>query len=136
MAASRAPQHSSPRWRTHARPKVDAIGAGNHEFDTGFTDLSERIIPRMGVPHLSANVYTKGTTTVAAPLKEYEVFTKAGVRIAVVGAVTGDLVQGLGITQADAEQLKEAYGCAYEPMVDSEQLIAMPASATPRICSR
>jgi cell division protein FtsA len=45
-------------------------------------------------------------------------------------AVTGDLVQGLGITQADAEQLKEAYGCAYEPLVTSDQLIAVPASST------
>ena len=45
-------------------------------------------------------------------------------------AVTSDLVQGLGITNSDAEQLKEAYGCAYEPMVDAEQVIAMPASAS------
>jgi len=42
--------------------------------------------------------------------------------------VTSDLVQGLGITQHDAEQLKEAYGCAYEPLIDPEQVIAMPAS--------
>ncbi|MDQ8160172.1 MAG: cell division protein FtsA [Gemmatimonadota bacterium] len=45
-------------------------------------------------------------------------------------AVTSDLVQGLGITNQDAELLKEAYGCAYEPMVDSEQVIAMPATAS------
>ncbi|MFN9204883.1 MAG: cell division protein FtsA [Gemmatimonas sp.] len=43
--------------------------------------------------------------------------------------VTSDLVQGLGITQHDAEQLKEAYGCAYEPMVDPDQVIAMPATS-------
>jgi len=30
--------------------------------------------------------------------------------------VTGDLVQGLGITQADAERLKERYGVAYMPV--------------------
>jgi len=44
-------------------------------------------------------------------------------------AVTSDLVQGLGITQHDAEQIKEAYGCAYEPLIDPAQVIAMPASA-------
>jgi len=44
--------------------------------------------------------------------------------------VTSDLVQGLGVTQNDAEQLKEAYGCAYEPLVTSDQLIALPATAT------
>jgi cell division protein FtsA len=42
--------------------------------------------------------------------------------------VTSDLVQGLGITGHDAEQLKEAYGCAYEPLIDPAQVIAMPAS--------
>ena len=44
--------------------------------------------------------------------------------------VTNDLVQGLGITAADAEQLKDAYGCAYEPMIDPEQLIELPATAS------
>ena len=32
--------------------------------------------------------------------------------------VTNDIVHGLGLTQADAERVKERYGCAYEPMVD------------------
>jgi cell division protein FtsA len=45
-------------------------------------------------------------------------------------AVTSDLVQGLGVTQNDAEQLKEAYGCAYEPLMTVDQLIAVPATAT------
>jgi cell division protein FtsA len=43
--------------------------------------------------------------------------------------VTSDLVQGLGVTQNDAEQLKEAYGCAYEPLVAADQLIELPATA-------
>lgn len=89
---------------------VDAIATGNHEFDKGWADLSERVIPRMEVPHISANVYDAATgggiyepgkTTVAAPLEEYRVFTKGGVRIAYVGAVTGDLpslVSPAGIT--------------------------------------
>ncbi len=45
-------------------------------------------------------------------------------------AVTSDIVQGLGVTQSDAEQLKEAYGCAYEPLMTVDQLIAVPATAT------
>lgn len=44
--------------------------------------------------------------------------------------VTSDLVQGLGITQSDAERLKEAYGCAYEPLIDPAQVIAMPSTGT------
>src|ERR671915_1326878 len=31
--------------------------------------------------------------------------------------VTSDIVHGLGVTQADAERLKERYGCAHQPMV-------------------
>ncbi len=42
--------------------------------------------------------------------------------------VTNDIVQGLGVTQADAERLKERYGCAYEPMVDPTEVIALPST--------
>ncbi len=43
--------------------------------------------------------------------------------------VTNDIVQGIGVTQADAERLKERYGCAYEPMVDPEDVIELPSTA-------
>src|SRR5687767_15477236 len=42
--------------------------------------------------------------------------------------VTGDIVHGLGVTQADAERLKERYGCAYEPMVDPSEVIQLPST--------
>src|SRR5213083_331342 len=42
--------------------------------------------------------------------------------------VTSDIVQGMGVTQADAERLKERYGCAYEPLVDSEEVIQLPST--------
>jgi cell division protein FtsA len=52
--------------------------------------------------------------------------------VAVGGAtVTNDLVHGLAVSQADAESLKEAYGCAYEPKVRGDTaVIAIPASET------
>jgi cell division protein FtsA len=43
--------------------------------------------------------------------------------------VTSDLVHGLGVTQADAERLKEEYGCAYEPMVDPNEIVPLPGTA-------
>jgi cell division protein FtsA len=43
-------------------------------------------------------------------------------------SVTSDIVHGLGVTQADAERLKERYGCAYEPMVDSAAVIELPST--------
>jgi cell division protein FtsA len=42
--------------------------------------------------------------------------------------VTSDIVQGMGVTQADAERLKERYGCAYEPLVDPNEVIQLPST--------
>src|SRR5213079_458910 len=42
--------------------------------------------------------------------------------------VTSDIVQGIGVTQADAERLKERYGCAYEPLVDPAEIIQLPST--------
>lgn len=42
--------------------------------------------------------------------------------------VTSDIVHGLGVTQADAEKLKERYGCAYEPLVDPAEVIQLPST--------
>jgi len=42
--------------------------------------------------------------------------------------VTNDIVHGLGVTQADAERLKERYGCAYEPLVDPADVIQLPST--------
>ena len=42
--------------------------------------------------------------------------------------VTSDIVHGIGVTQADAERLKEKYGCAYEPLVDTEEIIQLPST--------
>jgi len=42
--------------------------------------------------------------------------------------VTSDLVQGLGVTQADAERLKERYGVAYVPLVDAAEMIDLPST--------
>jgi cell division protein FtsA len=43
--------------------------------------------------------------------------------------VTSDIVHGLGVTQADAERLKERYGCAYESLVDPAEVIRLPSTA-------
>ena len=42
--------------------------------------------------------------------------------------VTSDIVHGLGVTQADAERLKERYGCAYEPLVRQSDAIQLPST--------
>ena len=43
--------------------------------------------------------------------------------------VTSDIVHGLGVTQADAERLKERYGCAYEPLArQMNEPIVLPST--------
>jgi cell division protein FtsA len=42
--------------------------------------------------------------------------------------VTSDIVHGLGVTQGDAERLKERYGCAYEPLVNPKDEIQLPST--------
>ncbi|HEX5438777.1 MAG TPA: cell division protein FtsA [Gemmatimonadaceae bacterium] len=43
--------------------------------------------------------------------------------------VTSDITHGLGVTQADAEQLKEYTGCAYAPLVDASEMLELPSTA-------
>ncbi|PIF03748.1 MAG: bifunctional metallophosphatase/5'-nucleotidase [Propionibacterium sp.] len=87
-------QNDKPSSDTLKAAGVDAIAAGNHEFDRGFADLANRINNEdFGGPGtiVAANVYNKGTTTVAAPLVEYKLLDRGGITIGFVGAVTGDL---------------------------------------------
>jgi cell division protein FtsA len=42
--------------------------------------------------------------------------------------VTSDIVHGLGVTQTDAEKLKERYGSAYEPLVKPGESIKLPST--------
>ncbi|MEA4943345.1 MAG: bifunctional UDP-sugar hydrolase/5'-nucleotidase [Propionicimonas sp.] len=86
---------------------MDALGfsasaVGNHEFDRGFTDLTDRVQPLVQFPYLGANVYRKGTTTPALP--EYTILTVSGVKVGVIGAVTQEtpaLVSPGGIADLD-----------------------------------
>ena len=81
---------------------LQASAVGNHEFDRGFTDLTDRVIPRADFAHLGANVYERGTTTPA--LDEYELFAVNGLSVAVIGAVTeqtASMVSPAGIQMID-----------------------------------
>jgi len=46
------------------------------------------------------------------------------------GHVTSDIVQGLQVTQPEAERLKERFGAAYEALVDPAEIIQLPGTAT------
>ncbi|WP_127793773.1 ExeM/NucH family extracellular endonuclease [Agromyces sp. LHK192] len=81
---------------------LKASAVGNHEFDKGFADLTDRVIPSVDFPILGANVYLKGTTTPA--LQEYAIVDMGGVQVGVIGAVTQQtpsLVTPAGIATID-----------------------------------
>ena len=97
------------------QPTIDVLDAlelaasavGNHEFDQGFADLTNRVIGPDGDrnaawEYLGANVYAQGTTDPVLP--EYATFEMDGVEVAVIGAVTEEtpsLVTPAGIADLD-----------------------------------
>lgn len=107
-------------------PTIDALAAagldvsavGNHEFDAGFADLTDRVLSRFGGEHfgLGANVYLKGTKTPA--LDGYRIETVDGVRVAFIGTVTQDtaaMVTPTGIADIEfGDQLEAANRVAGE----------------------
>lgn len=84
---------------------VKASAVGNHEFDRGFTDLTDRVIgsPKNAAwDYLGANVYLKGTNTPALP--EYSIQTVGGITVGVIGVVTQEapsLVSPAGVANLD-----------------------------------
>lgn len=91
---------------------LDVSAVGNHEFDQGFADLTDRVIPRFGGEEfaLGANVYEKGTQTPA--LEPYTIeTTESGARIAFIGVVTPStrtLVNPAGIEDIEFGDMTEA----------------------------
>lgn len=122
-------------------PTIDALGAagldlsvvGNHEFDRGFQDLQERVIPRYGMKSeaegaegadyaLGANVYEKGTSKPA--LREYTIREVDGVSVGFIGTVTADtatLVSPSGIGDLTFGDQLEAANRVAEKLSDGDK---------------
>ncbi|TPW77616.1 ExeM/NucH family extracellular endonuclease [Schumannella soli] len=92
------------------QPTIDILNAldlkasavGNHEFDGGFSDLTDRVIGKTAKnakwDYLGANVYKEGTETPVLP--EYSIQTINGLKVGIIGAVTEEtksLVSPAGI---------------------------------------
>jgi 5'-nucleotidase len=97
---------------------LDLSAVGNHEFDAGFADLTDRVLPRFGDTTfgLGANVYQRGTDTPALP--EYAIEEVDGVRIGFIGTVTqqtATMVSPTGIADIEfGDQLEAANRVAAE----------------------
>lgn len=82
-------QQDVPTIETLNAAGLDVSAVGNHEFDQGFADLTDRVMPLADWEYLGANVYDKATNEPALP--EYWLQKFQGVTIGFVGAVTDEL---------------------------------------------
>ena len=113
---------------------VQSSAAGNHEFDRGYADLKDRVDERADFPTLAANVYKKGTTTVADGLKPYSIITVGTVKVGVIGVVTKEtasLVSPSGISGLDFGDPVTAVNKAAEDIKDKVDLTVLTAHAGP-----
>ena len=86
---SSAVQDDNPTLDVLNAMDIQTSTVGNHELDKGWEDFTGRVSKRAEFPYLAANLYTKGTTTPA--VAPYKIIERDGVKVAIVGAVTGDL---------------------------------------------
>ena len=92
---------------------TDASAVGNHEFDKGYDDLVDRIVPGTKGVQLGANIYKEDGSREIDPYRIVEV---EGVKVALVGTTSNltksksspDHVKGLNITDSSEEVNKEA----------------------------
>jgi 5'-nucleotidase len=68
--------------------ELDYSAVGNHEFDKGVADLTDRVIPLIEFPYLGANV----DGDPAAPINDpaYRIQEVEGVSVAIIGTVTDE----------------------------------------------
>ncbi|UOQ91259.1 ExeM/NucH family extracellular endonuclease [Agromyces endophyticus] len=102
-------QKDEPTIKALNAAGLDVSSVGNHEFDQGFADLTDRVMPMADWEYLGANIRDKATG--AAALPEYYTETFDGVTIGFVGAVTDELeslVSPAGIADISVEDPTEA----------------------------
>ena len=63
---------------------TDGSAVGNHEFDKGYKDLIDRIVPGTNGVQLGANIFVEGEQ----PVKPYTIVEKEGVKVALVGTTS------------------------------------------------
>lgn len=136
-------QDDSPTIDTLLDAGLDVSAVGNHEFDRGFADLTDRVLPEYGGGQygLGANVYKKGTKEPV--LDEYAVEDVDGVRVAFIGTVTPDtatMVDPAGIADLEfGDQLEAANRVADEitaqDLADVIVLLTHSGAATSDDCT-
>jgi len=110
-------------------PTIDALNAaglevsstGNHEYDQGWADLRDRVVPRADWAYINSNVFLKSTgKTALAPswVKEVD-----GIRVGFIGAVTEDLsslVSPAGIADLEVRNIADSVNAAAADLKDGD----------------
>lgn len=113
-------------------PTIDALNAagldvtvvGNHEFDTGWDDLTNRVIPRSTFPYLGANVLDTASNEVASPLASTWVKEFDGIRVGFVGAVTEEtpaLVSPGGVANLTFSDIAASLNAGAATLTDGDE---------------
>lgn len=136
-------QDDLPTIDTLKASGLDVSAVGNHEFDRGFADLTDRVLPEYGGGEfgLGANVYKAGTKEPV--LDEYAIKDVDGVRVAFIGTVTPDtatMVDPAGIAGLEfGDQLEAANRVADEitagDLADVIVLLTHSGAATSNDCA-
>lgn len=95
---------------------LDVSAAGNHEFDRGIADYTDRILPALNAPMLAANIGGNTALSAEGDGKGSVVKDVNGVRVGFVGVVTDELptlvspqsIAGLTINNATETANKRA----------------------------
>jgi 5'-nucleotidase len=84
--------HGQAEARVFNAMGLDAMAAGNHEFDRGTAGLTT-LLNHAEFPILSANMDVSGDPDLAGRIAPYIIKQVAGEPVAVIGLLTGDLAQ-------------------------------------------
>ncbi len=99
---------------------LDVSSVGNHEFDRGYADLANRVIPLASFPYLGANV--NGEDPTLAPTTVLT--TTSGIKVGFVGVVTEEtasLVSPAGIQGITFTDPAVAINNAADALSDGDQ---------------
>ena len=108
---------------------LDVSTVGNHEFDQGAADLTQRVVPEANWTYLAAGANGLDKST---GIEDYTIMDLGGVRVAFVGAVTDEmpsLVSPDGIEGIEWEKPVDAINRVANELTTSDQadvVIALP----------
>ncbi|GEM_PF-192269 len=123
--------HGEAEFRAMSYLAPDAFALGNHEFDTGLTNLVNQVRNNVSFPLLAANYYFMPDNPLGEIVRPYTIINSGGVKIALIGlgdfsSLTSltDIGNSLKIMPLNNEQVVADYVAALRPLVDMVVLVS------------